>query len=105
MDSLDAIHKLSVDYGLPYHEIRSVFDDELEYERTDIKRRYPRSRNQYQQAIGNVYYRLDLWLQGQRKSRRDLSSPARMATWVATHRRAYCYCTIVPVKKKGDQSS
>lgn len=101
MDSLEAIDKLVKDSGLPYEEIRNVFEEELDYEIKDGKRRYRPHRYTYAQAVERTYERFQAWLTVGDQQEVDLSpvkydqaNAAKVLRFIGTRRRGVIYCTF-----------
>lgn len=103
MDMLDAVQKLHTESGLPYDGLRSVFEEELEWEYADGKRRYKPSRYTYAQAVETTYKRFQAWLDvGQEQEvdlssvRYDQASAARVLQFIGSltgsRRRRVIYC-------------
>lgn len=101
MDMLDAVQKLHNESGLPYDGLRSVFEEELEWELADGKRRYKPSRYSYAQAVETTYKRFQAWLAVGDQQQVDLSpvrydqaNAAKVLQFIGSRRRGVLYCTF-----------
>jgi hypothetical protein len=101
MDALDAIDSLVKDFGVPYSGLRSVFEEELDWEQANLKRR-GLHRNRYAIAVENTYERLQMWLQPDSNgetvdlsaTRFDQANAAKVLDFIGSRRRALIYCTF-----------
>ena len=109
MDSLDAVSKLCQEFGIGEDslELRSVWNEELEWERAWIRSRHKGTRGQYQRAVDNTYSRMQEWLKygylvpgviedhflgGVEMSPAGIAKA--LADWVGTTRRAPIWCSL-----------